>query len=192
MSVSAAIMAGGKSVRMGQDKAWIELDGEPLIARVAAVLAQVADEVIVVANDPKYESLGLRVVRDRWPAGGALGGIATGVGAATHDTVLVAACDMPFTSAEVWRILLGHIGEADVVIPKIGGEYETLHALYSKACVPHMARSIAENRLRVISFFEAVRVLAVEEPELRAVDPTLRAFTNVNTPEELAGALLVR
>jgi molybdopterin-guanine dinucleotide biosynthesis protein A len=184
-------MAGGKSVRMGQDKAWIELDGEPLIARVAAVLAQVADEVIVVANDPKYESLGLRVVRDRWPAGGALGGIATGVGAATYDTVLVAACDMPFLSAEVWRILLGHIGEADVVIPKIGGEYETLHALYSKACVPHMARSIAENRLRVISFFEAVRVLAVEEPELRAVDPTLRAFTNVNTPEELAGALLV-
>jgi molybdopterin-guanine dinucleotide biosynthesis protein A len=192
VSVSAAIMAGGKSVRMGQDKAWIELDGEPLIARVAAVLAQVADEVIVVANDPKYESLGLRVVRDRWPAGGALGGIATGVGAATYDTVLVAACDMPFLSAEVWRILLGHIGEADVVIPKIGGEYETLHALYSKACVPHMARSIAENRLRVISFFEAVRVLAVEEPELRAVDPTLRAFTNVNTPEELAGALLVR
>jgi len=192
VSVSAAIMAGGKSVRMGQDKAWIELDGEPLIARVAAVLAQVADEVIVVANDPKYESLGLRVVRDRWPAGGALGGIATGVGAATHDTVLVAACDMPFTSVEMWRLLLGHAGEADVVIPRVGGEYETLHALYAKACVPHMARSIAENRLRVISFFEAVRVLAVEEPELRAVDPTLRAFTNVNTPEELAGALLVR
>ena len=192
MSVSAAIMAGGKSTRMGQDKAWIELDGEPLVARVAGVLAQVADEVIVVANDPRYESLGLRVVRDRWPAGGALGGIATGVGAATHDTVLVAACDMPFTSVEMWRLLLGHAGEADVVIPRVGGEYETLHALYAKACVPHMARSIAENRLRVISFFEAVRVLAVEEPELRAVDPTLRAFTNVNTPEELAGALLVR
>ncbi|HEY8726639.1 MAG TPA: molybdenum cofactor guanylyltransferase, partial [Gaiellaceae bacterium] len=192
LSVSAAIMAGGKSTRMGQDKAWIELDGEPLIARVAAVLAQVADEVIVVANDPKYESLGLRVVRDRWPAGGALGGIATGVGAATHDTVLVAACDMPFTSAEVWRILLGHIGEADVVIPKIGGEYETLHALYAKACVPQMARSIAENRLRVISFFDAVTVRVIEEPELRMVDPTLRAFTNVNTPEELADALTGR
>ena len=113
------------------------------------------------------------------------------MGAATHDTVLVAACDMPFLSVEMWRLLLGHAGEADVVIPRVGGEYETLHALYAKACVPQMARSIAENRLRVISFFEAVRVLAVEEPELRAVDPTLRAFTNVNTPEELAGALLV-
>jgi molybdopterin-guanine dinucleotide biosynthesis protein A len=189
MSVSAAIMAGGKSTRMGQDKAWIELDGEPLIARVASVLAEVADEVIVVANDARYESLGLRVVRDRYPTGGPLGGIATGVGAATHDTVLVAACDMPFLSADVWRLLLGHAGEADVVIPRIGGEYETLHALYTKTCVPQMARAIAENRLRVISFFDQVRVLAVEEPELRAVDPTLRAFTNVNTPEELASAL---
>ena len=189
MSVSAAIMAGGKSKRMGQDKAWIELDGEPLIKRVADVLALVADEVIVVANDPKYESLGLRVVRDRYPTGGALGGIATGVGAAANDTVLVAACDMPFLSADVWHLLLGHAGEADVIIPRIGGEYETLHALYTKACVPQMARAIAENRLRVISFFDQVRVLVVEEPELRAVDPTLRAFTNVNTPEELASAL---
>ena len=189
MTVSAAIMAGGQSKRMGQDKAWIELDGEPLIKRVADVLGELADEVIVVANDPRYESLGLRVVRDRWPQGGALGGIATGIGAATHDTVLVAACDMPFLSVDVWRVLLGHAGEGDVVIPKIGGEYETMHALYTKACVPQMARAIAENRLRVISFFDQVRVLAIEEPELRAADPTLRSFTNVNTPEELASAL---
>jgi len=189
VSVSAAIMAGGKSRRMGQDKAWIELDGEPLIKRVADVLGQVADEVIVVANEPRYASLGLRVVKDRYPDGGALGGIATGVGAAAHDTVLVAACDMPFLSADVWRVLLGHAGEADVVIPRVGGEYETLHALYTKACLPHMARALAENRLRVIAFFDEVRVLAIEEPELRAADPDLRSFTNVNTPEELAEAL---
>lgn len=189
MSVSAAIMAGGRSKRMGQDKAWIELDGEPLITRVAAVLAQVADEVIVVANEPRYASLGLRVVKDRYPNGGALGGIATGVGAAAHDTVLVAACDMPFLSPAVWQLLLGHAGEGDVVIPRVGGEYETLHALYTKACLPHMARALAEDRLRVIAFFDQVRVLPIDEPELRAVDPGLRSFTNVNTPEELASAL---
>jgi molybdopterin-guanine dinucleotide biosynthesis protein A len=182
-------MAGGKSKRMGQDKAWIELDGEPLIKRVATVLAQVADEVLIVANDQRYASLGLRVVHDRYPQGGALGGIATGVGAATHNTVLVAACDMPFLSVDVWQLLLGLAADADVVIPRVGGEYETLHAIYTKACVPHMSRALAENRLRVIAFFDQVRVQAVEEPELRAVDPTLRSFTNVNTPEELASAL---
>ncbi len=192
MTVSAAIMAGGKSTRMGQDKAWLELDGEPLIARVAAVLGEVADEVIVVANDPRYESLGLRVVGDRYPQGGPLGGIATGVSAATHESVLIAACDMPFLSADLWRVLLAHATEADVVIPRVGGEFETLHAIYTKTCVPHMVRSLAENQLRVISFFNKVRVLGIDEAELRAVDPTLRAFTNVNTPEELAGTLLSR
>ena len=191
MSVSAAIMAGGKSKRMGQDKAWIELDGEPLIRRVANVLAQVADEVIIVANDPKYATLGLRVVPDRFPDGGALGGIATGVSAATHDRVLVAACDMPFLSAEVWRVLLDHRFEADVVIPKIGGEFETLHALYTKACVAPMERALAAGKMRVISFFDEVRVQPIEERELRIADPTLRSFTNVNTPEELASALRV-
>ena len=191
MSVSAAIMAGGKSKRMGQDKAWIELDGEPLIRRVANVLAQVADEVIVVANEPKYATLGLRVVPDRFPDGGALGGIATGVSAATHDRVLVAACDMPFLSAEVWRVLLDHRYEADVVIPKIGGEFETLHALYTKACVAPMERALAAGKMRVISFFDEVRVQPIEERELRIADPTLRSFTNVNTPEELASALRV-
>jgi molybdopterin-guanine dinucleotide biosynthesis protein A len=189
VSVSAAIMAGGKSRRMGQDKAWIELDGEPLIKRVADVLAQVADEVIVVANDPKYETLGLRVVHDRFPEGGALGGIATGVSAATHDRVLVAACDMPFLSVEVWRVLLDHRYEADVVIPKIAGELETLHALYTKACVAPMERALAAGKMRVISFFDEVRVQPIEERELRVADPTLRSFTNVNTPEELATAL---
>lgn len=193
MSVSAAIMAGGRSRRMGRDKAWIELDGVPLVRRVRDVLAQVADEVIVVANDPRYASLGLRVVPDRYPDGGALGGIATGVAAATHDAVLVAACDMPFLSAGLWRLLLarhaGARGEADVVIPRVGGEYETMHALYAKACVPHMDRALVDGKMRVIAFFEQVRVLAVDEPELRTVDPTLRAFTNVNTPEELASAL---
>jgi len=189
VSVSAAIMAGGKSRRMGQDKAWIELDGEPLIKRVASVLAQVADEVIIVANDPKYETLGLRVVHDRFPEGGALGGIATGVSAATHDRVLVAACDMPFLSVEVWRVLLDHRYEADVVIPKIAGELETLHALYTKACVAPMERALAAGKMRVISFFDEVRVQPIEERELRIADPTLRSFTNVNTPEELATAL---
>ena len=96
---------------------------------------------------------------------------------------------MPFLSAEMWRLLLAHAGDADVVIPRVDGEYETLHALYTKACIPQMARALAENRLRVIAFFDQVRVLAIDEPELRAVDPTLRSFTNVNTPEELATAL---
>lgn len=188
MPISAAVMAGGKSRRMGRDKAWLELGGRTIIERVVDVLREVADEVVIVANDARYGALGLRVVPDRFSEGGALGGIATGVWAATHECVLVVACDMPFLRADVLRLLLSHAPEADAVVPRVGGEFETLHALYSKACLPAMERALAAGRMRVISFYGDVRVRAVEEDELRAVDPEMRSFTNVNTPEELAAA----
>ncbi|HET8569858.1 MAG TPA: molybdenum cofactor guanylyltransferase [Candidatus Limnocylindria bacterium] len=189
MSVSAAVMAGGRSRRMGRDKAWIPLDGRPLVRRVIDVLAEVADEVIVVANEPRFSSLGVRVVPDRFPEAGALGGIATGVGAAAHDRVLVAACDMPFLRADLFRLLLSHAGGADAVVPRVGGQFETMHALYTRACLAPMERALASGRLRVVSFFDEVRVRPVEEDELRRIDPDLRALTNVNTPDELAAAL---
>lgn len=184
--ISAAVMAGGRSRRMGQDKAWIEFEGRPLIRRVIDALREVADEVFVVANDRRYSELGVRVVSDRFPEGGALGGIATGVGAAEHELVLIAACDMPFTSPDVWRLMVSRADDADAVVPKVGGEFETLHALYSRRCLPAMESALALGRMRVISFFADVRVRELGEDELRAVDPGLRSFTNVNTPEELA------
>lgn len=187
--ISAAIMAGGRSRRMGRDKAWLELGGRPLIAHVAEVMREVADEVLVVANDERYATLGHRVVPDRFPDGGALGGIATGVGAAAHDRVLVVACDMPFLRADVWRLLIARSEGADAVVPRTGGEWETLHALYTKACLAPMERALGAGRLRVISFFPDVRVREVGEADLRALDPDLRALTNVNTPEELAAVL---
>lgn len=189
MSVSAAVMAGGKSRRMGQDKAWLDLgDGRPIVRRVVDVLREVADEVFIVANDERFASLGLRVVPDRYPDGGVLGGIATGVAAAAHDRVLVAACDMPFLSPAVFRLLVARSGGAEAVIPVVGADQEALHALYTKACLPAMERALASGRRRVISFFGDVRLRVVEEAELRAVDPELRSFTNLNTPEELAAA----
>ncbi len=174
---------------MGRDKAWLDLgDGRPIVRRVVDVLASVADEVFVVANDDRYRSLGLRVVADRWPDGGALGGIGTAIGAARQGHVLVAACDMPFLSAAVFRLLLARADGADAVVPRIGDEHETMHALYTKACLPPIERALAAGRMRVISFYPDVRVREIGEAELRAVDPELRTFTNVNTPEEFETA----
>lgn len=183
-------MAGGKSRRMGRDKAWLHLgDGRPIVGRVIDVMREVADEVFIVANDERYSSLGLRVVPDRFPDGGVLGGIATGVGAAAHERVLVAACDMPLLRPEVFRLLIERSEDVDAVIPRVGAQYEALHALYTKACLPAMERALASGRMRVISFFDDVRLRVLDEPELRAADPLLRTFTNVNTPEELAALI---
>jgi molybdopterin-guanine dinucleotide biosynthesis protein A len=174
---------------MGRDKAWLDVgDGRPIVQRVIDVMREVADEVFLVANDERFRTLGLRVVPDRFPEGGVLGGIATGIGAATHDRVLVAACDMPFLRAEAFRTLVEQADGADAVVPRIGGEYQTLHALYTKACLAPIDRALGAGRLRVISFFDDVRVRVLEEDELRAVDPELRSFVNVNTPEEFDAA----
>lgn len=189
MKVSVAVMAGGRSRRMGRDKAWLDLgDGRPIVRRVIDVVSAVADDVLVVANDARYAVLGPRVVPDRWPEGGALGGIGTGIGAAAHDRVLVVACDMPFLSAALLRLLVERADGVDAVVPRVGGEHETMHALYTKACFGPIERSLAAGRMRVVSFFPEVRVRTLDEAELRAVDPDLRSFTNVNTPEELAAA----
>src|SRR5262249_5845140 len=120
--------------------------------------------------------------------GGVLGGIATGVGAATHERVLVAACDMPFLVVGAFRLLLARSEGADVVIPKPGDDLEALHALYTKTGLPAMEQALGSGKMRVISFFPDVRVRVIEASELRTVDPELRSFTNVNTPEELTQA----
>ena len=171
---------------MGRDKAWIDLgDGRPIVRRVIDAMREVADEVFLVANDDRFATLGLRVVPDRFPEGGALGGITTGVGAAAHERVLIAACDMPFLQPAVFRLLVERSQDHDVVMPKVGDDFEALHALYTKACLPAMERALGAGKMRIISFFDDVRVLTLGEDELRRVDPDLRSFTNVNTPEEL-------
>ncbi|MBM4434387.1 MAG: molybdenum cofactor guanylyltransferase [Chloroflexi bacterium] len=187
MSVSAAVMAGGRSRRMGRDKAWIDLgDGRPIVRHVVDVVSGVADDVLIVANDERYATLGPRVVPDAHPGTGVLGGIATGVAAAAHERVLVVACDMPFLLPRMLRFLAEQADGYDAVVPRVGGEYETLHALYTKACLPAMRRALEAGERRVISFFGDVRVRAVDADELRPLDLDLRSFTNVNTPEELA------
>jgi len=132
VSVSAAIMAGGKSRRMGQDKAWLDLgDGRPIVQRVIDVMREVADDVFLVANDERFATLGLRVVPDRFPEGGALGGIATGVGAATHDRVLVAACDMPFLRPDVFRLLVNE--QPTPPVQTVRGGHETDAEAWARA-----------------------------------------------------------
>ena len=185
-TVSAAILAGGKSWRMGRDKAWLDLgDGVPLVRRVANALAEVADELVVVTGDPRYAELSYPLVPDRYGEKGAFGGIATAVAATRGELVCVAACDMPWPSPEVYRLLLRLADGYDVAIPRIDGEYETMHAVYRRTCLPAIERALARGEMRVISFFPYVRVRNVSADEVRPLDPDLRSFANLNTPEEL-------
>lgn len=190
MKITGVIQAGGRSVRMGgRPKALLELGGRRIIDRVVEVMQAVTDDLLLVTNTPEiYESLGLPMVPDVFPDHGSLGGIYTGLKAATGDAAFNVACDMPFLLPEVARLVTSRAGEADVVAPRIGRQFETLHAAYAKACLGPMERKLRQGQLKIVGFFDEVRVLEIAESEVACLrDPEL-VFMNVNTPEELERA----
>jgi molybdopterin-guanine dinucleotide biosynthesis protein A len=173
----------------GSPKALLPFDGRPLIEHIAETLRSVLPDCLVVTNTPGlYGPLGLPMVGDVFPEGGSLGGIYSGLRAAPGDAALCVACDMPFLSAPLVAHLAERVIEADVVIPDVAGELQPLHAVYGKACLPAMERRLREGRLKVVGFFDEVRVLRVSEDVIgRFADPAI-AFMNLNTPEDLARA----
>jgi molybdopterin-guanine dinucleotide biosynthesis protein A len=190
MRVTGVIQAGGKSTRMGgAPKALMELGGRRIVERVVAAIAPVVDDLLVVTNTPElYTFLGLPMVGDAFPDHGSLGGIYSGLAAAPGEAAFTVACDMPFLTPEVARLVVERAGEADVVIPRTGDQLETLHASYGRACLPHMERRLRAGRLKIVGFFEAVRVLEIPEATVRRLAEPAVVFMNVNTPDELARA----
>jgi molybdopterin-guanine dinucleotide biosynthesis protein A len=190
VNVTGVVQAGGKSTRMGgSPKALIELGGKRIIERVLDALAPALPDLLIVTNTPElYGFLGLPMVPDVFPDHGSLGGIYSGLKAAKRDAAFTVACDMPFLHPEVVRLVLAHAGEAEVVIPKVGEQLETLHALYSKACLPHMEALLVAKRFKIAGFFDRVRVRVISEDAVaRFRDPEI-CFMNVNTPDELSRA----
>ena len=192
-SITAVVLAGGRSRRLGRDKAVEAVGGVPLVSRViSAVESVTSDLVVVVADESQGEALPLpghaRTALDLYPDSGSLGGIFTGLTAATSHWVLVVACDMPFLS----RPLLSHMASVrngvDVVAPMLDGRPEPTHALYSKTCLPYMERKLRAGRLKITGFFDSVPVNYVPQSEIEEIDPDRWSFYDVNTPEDLATA----
>jgi molybdopterin-guanine dinucleotide biosynthesis protein A len=185
LTVSGIVLAGGQSSRLGTDKSFVNVRGQALIEQIVAKLVRLSDDVIIVTNSPeKYDHLETRLVGDIYPGKGALGGIYSGLRAATNAYSLVVACDMPFLDLNLLRymILLAH-GQ-DVVIPRVGRLPEPLHAVYSKSCLEPIDRLLARGGLKIIDFFSEVRVRYVEEDEVDLFDPQHLSFFNVNTPSD--------
>ena len=188
--VTGVIQAGGKSTRMGgRPKALLELGGRRIIERVLDAVAPVVDDVLVVTNTPDlYAFLRVPMVPDAWPEHGSLGGIFTGLTAAAGDAAFTVACDMPFLHPEVARLVVRRAGEGDVVIPRVGEQFETMHAVYAKSCLPAIEARLRAGRLKIVGFFEDVRVVEIAAEEVARHRAPEVAFMNVNTPEELERA----
>lgn len=189
--VSGIILAGGRSQRMGRHKALLRLGDKTIIERVVAAVAAVAQEVMVVTNEPAaYRHLGVPLVADRIPGRGPLGGIHAGLLAAAWERAVIAACDLPFLEGRLLRHLLAAGEGYDVTVPVVRGYLEPLVGVYTKACLPAVEEVLlADERPKVIDLYSRVRVRYVPESELARLVNVARAFFNVNTPVDWEQAL---
>lgn len=188
--VSVFIQAGGKSQRMGFNKALAPFLGRPLIQRVIHRIHSLASEIVIVANDPQlYLELGYPMVADRIPGLGALGGLYTALSYARYPYVIVIACDMPFVNSSLLLEAQNRLvqGGWDAVLPQSGEGLEPFHAVYRRdTCLPAVERALKRGERRMISWLPEVRWQVIPWEEVKVIDPRGLAFMNVNTPEELA------
>jgi molybdopterin-guanine dinucleotide biosynthesis protein A len=163
------------------------------VARIARALGPLVDELVVLTNDASLDASGLdlRLVYDPEPHAGVLPALAAGLATARGDLCLAVACDMPFVSGALFELLLElqQRDKADVVIPRTAEFLEPMHAVYRRAPVLDAIRAaLARGQQRMVSYLSAVRVREVGEAEWQRVDPSGRAFFNVNTPDDLTRA----
>ena len=201
------VLAGGESRRMKNggpaavsNKAFLKIDGKNLIEIVIERLRPLFDTVIISsASGGSCQDIDAVEIADIYPESGSLGGIYSGLSAASSDSIFVIACDMPFVNPKLVKMLVSRSAGHDIVIPRItSGEtdsgnpklmkLEPLHAVYSKACLPHIEPLLKQGNLKIFDFFHMVNVNYVGVDEIRIIDPKMLSFFNINTPEDFAQA----
>ena len=191
MMITSIVLAGGRSLRLGKNKIMETLGGETLIERVVECLAPIGDQVIIATIPgqrlPQFNHR-VEIVFDAYPGKGSIGGLYSGLKAARSFHSLVVAADMPFLNQTLLSYMMEMASDFDVVIPRIGGLVEPLHAIYSKRCLEAIETQIKSGRLSMKSFFSQVKVHYLDEIELDRFDPAHLSFFNINTTDDLERA----
>lgn len=186
--ITGVLLAGGKSRRMGEDKRYLIVGEQTLLERGLAVLRSIFQEVVVViAQDSPALEVDARIVRDLVPDCGSLGGLYTGLTAATTPYIFVVACDMPFLDQAVISQFTSRRTSTDIAMAKFAGRLHPMHALYSKRCLPAIEQMVSARQLKIqeIVSCKSLRIQYVTETDLIGLDPSGRSFQNVNTPADL-------
>jgi molybdopterin-guanine dinucleotide biosynthesis protein A len=180
-NITAVILAGGQSRRMGQDKALMELGGKPLIAYLLEKVAGRFSQVVIAANDAdKYGRFGAPLVPDAVPGLGPIGGLAAALEAASTDFILALPCDMPLVPVGLLDYIAGLPLEWQVVAPRRQGRFHPLCTRYHKSCFPFLQGLIADGKRRPVLFFDQVRTLPLDEAKLREFGNPDEYLRNVN------------
>ena len=186
--VTAIILAGGESSRLGGTKALQVVAGKSLLQRVIDRVTPVSDRILVVGFSARPGlPAGIEYREDLYPGKGPLGGIYTGLEASRSVYNLVAACDLPFLNVELLRYMIKLSPGFDAVVPR-AGKTQPLCAVYSRSCREVMKTQVENDLLKISRFLDSVNVRYIEEAECRRIDRRLLSFFNINSPADLARA----
>lgn len=193
--LSGAILAGGTSTRMGQEKGLVLLKNKPLVSYVAKTISMVADEVVVAVAPGMSSSYsevlgeGFGVYEDSRMHGGPLDGLITALAAAKGDYAIVCPCDTPFVRPEVMESVVRFAKGRDGAIPIIRGYIEPLHCAFRRShCLSVFEEAVEEGVRRLADAYAMLDLVMIDEDTIRGLDLGLESFWNLNTPEDLAEA----
>lgn len=196
-NVRGFVLAGGASRRFGRDKALVEFDGEPLIARLCRVLQAATDAPVRIIGDAgKYGHIGVECVADRWPGEGPLGGIITALDA-NSDSIdsnswsLMIGCDMPFMTVDWLQHLAARtvLSNAEVVVPRSDYGLEPLCASWRASAAPTLTRAFEKGVRRVTDAMQNMTSEVLDATEWKRFDKFDRLFWNMNTPADYEEAI---
>jgi FdhD protein len=186
--IAGVILAGGKSSRMGRNKALLPYNGKPLIESVYRVMAELFEQVAVVTNNPEaYAFLPCLKIPDIHVGMGSIAGIHAGLEWSPEERIFVAGCDMPFLEKELVRHLAALSVHESGVVPCTPGGLEPLHAIYAKRLLPMLDEALTSDRKRIIDLVPLMKARVIPAEEVAAISPQFRSFINLNTPEDYNG-----
>lgn len=183
------ILTGGRSSRMGADKAFLDFGGRTLLERALGIMRQTCSNLAIVGEPAKFVTYGT-VVPDVYPACGPLAGIHAALRHSSAELNLVLAVDMPFVSPALLAFLLAAASDTDaiVTVPGTARGFQPLCAVYRRSFAAPAEEALRAGKYKVDALFSAVAVRIIEESELAAAGFSDRVFSNVNTPEDLRAA----
>jgi len=171
---------------MGENKAFIDIDGVPIIHRIHNLFKELFQEIIIVTNQKElFSNFESKIYSDLFPNKGALGGLYTGIFFSTFNFSFCVACDMPYIKKSLVQYLLNHIKDDDVIVPRTKDGLQPLHAIYSKNCLGPIKKVIEQGKYKIIDIYDMVKVKIINEKDFISLDPLRESFINVNTPIEL-------
>jgi len=192
MDITAVILCGGKSSRMGREKTFEQINGLPIIEHILNVVRNIFQNIVINSNNPHlFKSYNLPVIEDIIPNKKSIGGIYSVLKKIDTKYAFVVACDMPFLLEGAFRLMLKKIEENDydIVFPKIQGQFQPFFAIYSKNCIPAIEELIYQGKFKSSLLVDKVNVKIVDQGEFKNISDIDKLFFNINTEHDFENAL---